>query len=36
VPSEQEGENGVFITILPKKLTNNLDNLINNVGVKSI
>ena len=36
VPSSTPGEDGAFITILPKKLTDNLDNLINAVGVGEI
>ena len=36
IPSETEGENGTFVTILPKSLTDNLNNLINHATVHTV
>lgn len=36
IPSAQEGEEGSFITILPKKLTDNLDNILTHANVLTV
>ena len=36
IPSEIDGEDGTFITILPKKLTDNIDNLLNHATVSTV
>ena len=36
IPSETTGQDGTFITVLPKKITDNIDNILNHATVSTV